>query len=291
MHSHSPRSRRCVAGLLVRISDEGDRTDREDRTNGDANGLRWGGAMEGVGVSGCFVNDPVCALQLRKPVSTLSIPGAMKAYSGARDAGEEADVALVGVHSEYPRYGEERALGGGTYKGGGTAKHKPNIGYSVATGGPSNGGDAVGRKDAPYLTASWQGRVVSVVFSRASSCYRQRIYFEEDEWVTQIRQRQSREALASKWDSVYSEHSNTKGIANNKKNLGQLRRWDRTEIINNRDRRSVGARGGQYPRSLKGHHALDNSGMTCITKAEGLKAIEATDGFAAAENKQTAPSR
>ncbi|XP_052742365.1 small conductance calcium-activated potassium channel protein isoform X4 [Bicyclus anynana] len=70
--------------------------------------------------------------QLRKPVSTLSIPGAMKAYSGGRDAaGEEAGVALVGVHSEYPRYGEERALGGGTYKGGGAAKHKPNIGYRL----------------------------------------------------------------------------------------------------------------------------------------------------------------
>ncbi|KAL0821102.1 hypothetical protein ABMA28_005729 [Loxostege sticticalis] len=71
--------------------------------------------------------------QLRKPVSTLSIPGAMKAYSGGgRDAStEEAGVALVGVHSEYPRFGEERALGGGTYKGGGAAKHKPNIGYRL----------------------------------------------------------------------------------------------------------------------------------------------------------------
>ncbi|KOB77987.1 Calcium-activated potassium channel, partial [Operophtera brumata] len=52
-------------------------------------------------------------LELRKPVSTLSIPGAMKAYSsGGHDAAaEEAGVALVGVHSEYPRFGEERALG------------------------------------------------------------------------------------------------------------------------------------------------------------------------------------
>ncbi|OWR45158.1 calcium-activated potassium channel [Danaus plexippus plexippus] len=71
-------------------------------------------------------------VKLRKPVSTLSIPGAMKAYSSGRDAAaEEAGVALVGVHSEYPRYGEERALGGGTYKGGGAAKHKPNIGYRL----------------------------------------------------------------------------------------------------------------------------------------------------------------
>ncbi|CAG9117137.1 unnamed protein product [Plutella xylostella] len=51
---------------------------------------------------------------------------------GGRDpAAEEAGVALVGVHSEYPRFGEERALGGGTYKGGGAAKHKPNIGYRL----------------------------------------------------------------------------------------------------------------------------------------------------------------
>lgn len=68
--------------------------------------------------------------QLRKPVSTLSIPGAMKAYAGGgREATEDAGVALVGVHSEYPRFGEERALGGGLYKGGSAAKHKPNIGY------------------------------------------------------------------------------------------------------------------------------------------------------------------
>ncbi|CAH2049351.1 unnamed protein product, partial [Iphiclides podalirius] len=71
-------------------------------------------------------------MTLRKPVSTVSIPGAMKSYSSGRDAAiEEAGVALVGVHSEYPRFGEERALGGGTYKGGGTAKHKPNIGYRL----------------------------------------------------------------------------------------------------------------------------------------------------------------
>ncbi|XP_041980460.1 small conductance calcium-activated potassium channel protein [Aricia agestis] len=70
-------------------------------------------------------------VQLRKPVSTLSIPGAMKSYSGRDASTEEAGVALVGVHSEYPRFGEERALGGGTYKGGGAAKHKPNIGYRL----------------------------------------------------------------------------------------------------------------------------------------------------------------
>lgn len=48
--------------------------------------------------------------QLRKPVSTLSIPGSMKTpcAGGNRDSAavagnEEAGIALVGVHSEYPR--------------------------------------------------------------------------------------------------------------------------------------------------------------------------------------------
>lgn len=49
-------------------------------------------------------------MQLRKPVSTLSIPGAMKEGEG------EAGLALVGVHSDYPRYTEERSLGGGLIK-------------------------------------------------------------------------------------------------------------------------------------------------------------------------------
>lgn len=48
-------------------------------------------------------------LQLRKPVSTQSIPGSMKSGAGNREinreaaCNEEAGVALVGVHSEYPR--------------------------------------------------------------------------------------------------------------------------------------------------------------------------------------------
>lgn len=48
-------------------------------------------------------------VQLRKPVSTLSIPGSMKTPCAAnRDivpnaCNEEAGIALVGVHSEYPR--------------------------------------------------------------------------------------------------------------------------------------------------------------------------------------------
>lgn len=100
--------------------------------------------------------------QLRKPVSTLSIPGAVKNTS--RDSGgcgtgtgtnnnisgggcgssgpvgassvDETGGALV-THVDYPRFMEERALGGGTYKGpsgavsSGSLKHKPNVGYRL----------------------------------------------------------------------------------------------------------------------------------------------------------------
>ncbi|KAG5672749.1 hypothetical protein PVAND_002846 [Polypedilum vanderplanki] len=78
--------------------------------------------------------------QLRKPQSTQSIPS-MK--SGNRDSNkeaacnEEAGVALVNVHSEYPRYMEERGLGGGVYKSvsgsqdKSNAKQKPNVGYRL----------------------------------------------------------------------------------------------------------------------------------------------------------------
>ncbi|XP_068081845.1 small conductance calcium-activated potassium channel protein [Anabrus simplex] len=79
------------------------------------------------------------AKTLRKPVSTLSIPAAMKGQSGKETGGpggEEAGIALVGVHSEYPRYTEERALGGGLCKGASlegnqSVKHKPNVGYRL----------------------------------------------------------------------------------------------------------------------------------------------------------------
>ncbi|XP_071054483.1 small conductance calcium-activated potassium channel protein isoform X7 [Onthophagus taurus] len=72
---------------------------------------------------------------LRKPVSTLSIPGAVK--NSSRDSTtrmqqEDSGVALVG-NVEYPRYMEERQLGGGVYKGpsSGSLKHKPNVGYRL----------------------------------------------------------------------------------------------------------------------------------------------------------------
>ncbi|XP_062715415.1 small conductance calcium-activated potassium channel protein isoform X3 [Aedes albopictus] len=83
------------------------------------------------------------ARTLRKPVSTLSIPGSMKTpCAGNRETvsaacTEEAGIALVGVHSEYPRYMEERGLGGGVCKGPGSVqggpgqKHKPNVGYRL----------------------------------------------------------------------------------------------------------------------------------------------------------------
>ncbi|XP_071449550.1 small conductance calcium-activated potassium channel protein isoform X1 [Hetaerina americana] len=75
--------------------------------------------------------------KLRKPVSTLSIPAAMKGASGTKDtASEEAGIALVGVHSEYPKYTEERGGKGGSSAAAAAAaaaaKHnKPNVGYRL----------------------------------------------------------------------------------------------------------------------------------------------------------------
>lgn len=69
-------------------------------------------------------------------MSTLSIPGAVKNTSrdsaGARMQPDEPGVALVS-HVEYPRFMEERTLGGGVYKGpsSGSLKHKPNVGYRL----------------------------------------------------------------------------------------------------------------------------------------------------------------
>lgn len=60
--------------------------------------------------------------------------------AGGAGAGEDAGIALVGVHTEYPRYMDERMLagGGGSQKGqsgGGSigpgSKHKPNVGYRL----------------------------------------------------------------------------------------------------------------------------------------------------------------
>ncbi|XP_063928445.1 small conductance calcium-activated potassium channel protein isoform X3 [Zophobas morio] len=79
---------------------------------------------------------PCLNAPLRKPVSTLSIPGAVKNSSrdsaGGRMQQEESGVALVG-HVDYPRFMEERTIGSGVYKGpsSGSLKHKPNVGYRL----------------------------------------------------------------------------------------------------------------------------------------------------------------
>ncbi|XP_050313357.1 small conductance calcium-activated potassium channel protein isoform X2 [Anthonomus grandis grandis] len=80
---------------------------------------------------------PCLNAPLRKPVSTLSIPGAVK--NSSRDSGgggvkmqheEIGGVALVGV--DYPRFTEDRTIGT-SYKGpsSGSLKHKPNVGYRL----------------------------------------------------------------------------------------------------------------------------------------------------------------
>lgn len=45
--------------------------------------------------------------QLRKPLSSLSIPGQQPANMPKKDSDGEAGIALVGVHSEYPKYTQE----------------------------------------------------------------------------------------------------------------------------------------------------------------------------------------
>ena len=91
-------------------------------------------------------------LQLRKPVSTLSIPGSMKGSSfggggragtvdgsggatgGVAGDGEDAGIALVGVHSEYPKYTEEKNRDGGCGLVSGSIskpRNKPNVGYRL----------------------------------------------------------------------------------------------------------------------------------------------------------------
>lgn len=82
------------------------------------------------------VNPACCLFQLRKPVSTVSIPGAMKGGSGAQrgESQEEAGIALVGIHSEYPKYTEERGICKGSSMGSSgqlNGKHKPNVGYRL----------------------------------------------------------------------------------------------------------------------------------------------------------------
>lgn len=80
-------------------------------------------------------NGNFSSLQLRKPVSTLSIPGSMKGGAGGGGGrggeGEDSGIALVGVHSEYPRYTEEKGGSGGGKNASFKLRNKPNVGYRL----------------------------------------------------------------------------------------------------------------------------------------------------------------
>lgn len=84
-----------------------------------------------------YVGTIMVHLQLRKPVSTLSIPGAVKNTSkdsgGPKMQPDEPGVAIVGHVVDYPRFMEERTIGSGVYNGpsSGSLKHKPNVGYRL----------------------------------------------------------------------------------------------------------------------------------------------------------------
>ncbi|XP_031785256.1 small conductance calcium-activated potassium channel protein isoform X3 [Nasonia vitripennis] len=114
-----------------------------------------GDGIAGIAADSLRINGGIRQFrQLRKPASTLSIPGAMKSSSmggggGCGSVGEDAAIALVGVHSDgYGRPGgcagagmDERTLSqggvpGGMGKGtsgsiGAASKHKPNVGYRL----------------------------------------------------------------------------------------------------------------------------------------------------------------
>ncbi|XP_044256391.1 small conductance calcium-activated potassium channel protein isoform X1 [Tribolium madens] len=95
------------------------------------------GGIAGIAADSLRINGAMRNFrQLRKPVSTLSIPGAVKNSSrdsaGGRMQQEEPGVAVVG-HVDYPRFMEDRTIGSGVYKGpsSGSLKHKPNVGYRL----------------------------------------------------------------------------------------------------------------------------------------------------------------
>ncbi|XP_076261248.1 small conductance calcium-activated potassium channel isoform X2 [Rhynchophorus ferrugineus] len=97
------------------------------------------GGIAGIAADSLRINGAMRNFrQLRKPVSTLSIPGAVKNSSrdsagggGKMQQEEGAGVALVG-HVDYPRFMEDRTIGTG-FKGpsSGSLKHKPNVGYRL----------------------------------------------------------------------------------------------------------------------------------------------------------------
>ncbi|KAF7991768.1 hypothetical protein HCN44_010569 [Aphidius gifuensis] len=118
-----------------------------------------GDGIAGIAADSLRINGGIRQFrQLRKPVSTLSIPGAMRSSSGTGSGQgvggcgsgggnggggggggnvDDAGIALVGVHTEYPRFMDERGLGGGPMKSapsgsiGPGSKHKPNVGYRL----------------------------------------------------------------------------------------------------------------------------------------------------------------
>ncbi|RZF34547.1 hypothetical protein LSTR_LSTR014976, partial [Laodelphax striatellus] len=101
--------------------------------------------------------------KLRKPVSTLSIPGSMKGGGGGGGGGEgrgggvgggvvdEAGIALVGGHTEYPRYTEDRAVvcKGASFGSSGNLAGKGGNG-SVGGSGKPNVGYRLGRRKALF---------------------------------------------------------------------------------------------------------------------------------------------
>ncbi|XP_011505136.1 PREDICTED: small conductance calcium-activated potassium channel protein [Ceratosolen solmsi marchali] len=114
-----------------------------------------GDGIAGIAADSLRINGGIRQFrQLRKPASTLSIPGEMKSSSmgggggggGGGSVGEDAAIALVGVHGDYQRgCVDERTLsvaggiggvGGIGVKGtsgsiGAASKHKPNVGYRL----------------------------------------------------------------------------------------------------------------------------------------------------------------
>ncbi|XP_066255364.1 small conductance calcium-activated potassium channel protein isoform X1 [Euwallacea similis] len=95
------------------------------------------GGIAGIAADSLRINGAMRHFrQLRKPVSTLSIPGAVKSSNKDTTGGdgkiqEENTAGLIG-HIEYPRFLEDRNIGS-SYKGpsSGSLKHKPNVGYRL----------------------------------------------------------------------------------------------------------------------------------------------------------------
>lgn len=92
------------------------------------------GGIAGIAADSLRINGAMRNFrQLRKPVSTISIPGAVKnSNRDSRLPQEETGMPFL-THSEYPRFIEERGIDSGVYKGpsSGSLRHKPNVGYRL----------------------------------------------------------------------------------------------------------------------------------------------------------------